>query len=429
MQQVLFRIPLNTAWFPEWYPLWAVVATLICLAVIAAWLVTRLAFPKEPGNWSLSSGMLWVGSGVLGGLVSRVLLGGLQIKDGVPIYGFGMMLFLAFLLCTWVAGRRAESEGIRWDTIQDLAIWLFLGGLLGARVTYLLQKDPWPSTFMDFLMSLPRIWEGGIILYGSVLGAMASYALGYWLVFRKEGIPTLKLADVIAPSMALGLCLGRIGCFLNGCCYGQVACADCAVYPVHFPLSAPARYSLVDEGYQTCAGFTFDVEQDGNGVKVGKVEPGSAAANAGLASGDIIERADGHPMPTTELLSDYLANFSHWPPGKTDLTLEIHGQSRPLTFTPRTLGLHPTQLYESVSMLLLFLFLTAVYPFRRHEGQVTALLMICYGLHRFFNELLRNDPRPVGFERYASVILIAGGVLLALMLWRTKGTKKAPLAT
>src|SRR5207302_10100668 len=128
------------------------------------------------------------------------------------------------------------------EHIQDLAIWLFIGGLLGARVTYYLLHVPW-TNFRDFVEWLPKIWDGGIYIYGSVLGALVGYLGAYFFVFRKYRISTLKLADIIAPSVAVGLCLGRVGCFLNGCCYGQVACADCGVYAVHFRLSAPARQS------------------------------------------------------------------------------------------------------------------------------------------------------------------------------------------
>src|SRR5262245_46026364 len=172
----------------------------------------------------------------------------IPILGGVPIYGFGMMLFLAFLACTWLAGRRAEREGIAKETVQDLAIWVFIGGLLGARITYLLN-EPGPMTAWQFVKKLPLIWEGGIVLYGSVVGGVAAYFLAWALVYRKQGLRTLRFLDAVAPSVAVGLALGRVGCFLNGCCYGQVACADCAVVATaHFPLSAPSREELVHNG-------------------------------------------------------------------------------------------------------------------------------------------------------------------------------------
>jgi prolipoprotein diacylglyceryltransferase len=344
--------------------------------------------------------------------------------DGIPIYGFGMMLFLAFIICTWLAGRRARREGIAKEHVQDLAIWLFVGGLLGARITYLMQEVPRP-TFTELITRLPKIWDGGIILYGSVIGALVGYLGAYFFIFRKYRISTLKLADIIAPSVAVGLCLGRIGCFLNGCCYGQVACADCAVYPVHFPLSAPAREALVDAGAQTAAGFTVAAEQpaDLDGVKVGKVEHDSAAYAAGLREGDVIVGVtidgDEHKVSGTADLHRFLGSLQYWKRGAKGISLDVRHASGPAQatgpFTPRTVGLHPTQLYEAVSMFLLFLVLTAYYPLHTRDGQVMAVLMVCYGIHRFFNEMLRDDPRPVGFERYSSVVLVAAG--LALLAW------------
>ena len=69
-------------------------------------------------------------------------------------------------------------------------------------------------------------------------------------------------------------------------------------------------------------------------------------------------------------------------------------------------------------MVLLFLVLSAYYPFRRHDGQVMALMMVGYSMHRYVNELLRADQRPVGFEAWTSVVLFAAGVLLWLWLAR-----------
>jgi phosphatidylglycerol---prolipoprotein diacylglyceryl transferase len=373
--------------------------------------------------------------------------------DGIPIYGFGMMLFVSFLVCTWLAGRRAERVGIPTTFIQDLAIWIFVGGLLGARLTYLSNETTWPSLgelgfgkwlrevlgiLGDMVLRLPRIWDGGIILYGSVVGALVGYLVGYLLVFRKYKLSTLKLADVIAPTIAVGMALGRIGCFLNGCCYGQVACADCAVYAVHFPVAAPAREALVDAGYQTVAGFTLAERQTrSGGALVGVVNPSSPAAAVGLRPGDLIVGVnDGvkeHEVRNSVDLASTLGSLRGWPRGEPLVTLSVYhegddpraGDPVRLTFRPRTLGLYPTQPYEVVSMVLLFLLLLAYEPFRRHDGQVMAVLMMGYALHRYLNEILRDDPRPVWFERYSSVILFAAGALMWLWLQR-RASRAAP---
>jgi prolipoprotein diacylglyceryltransferase len=346
--------------------------------------------------------------------------------DGVPIYGFGCMLFLAFVVCTWLAGRRAEREGIKKETIQDLAIWIFIGGLLGARITYLLGERPVPP-LGDLIARLPRIWDGGIVLYGSVLGGLAGYALAYLLFFRKHGLSTRRLADVIAPSIAIGLCLGRMGCFLNGCCYGLVACADCAVVPISFPLSAPPRAELVAEGDQTAAGFTIvPLTLPGQqGVQVGMVDPKSRAFQAGLRPGAIITEANGHAIRTVTDLNAVLALGSgpdNWPRGQARLPMEYRPtpEAAPISMVivPRTLGLYPTQLYEVISMALLCLVLFAYDPLRRNPGQVMAVLMVGYGLHRYLNELLRGDPRPEGFEIWGSFVCVGAGILLWVWLWR-----------
>jgi prolipoprotein diacylglyceryltransferase len=347
--------------------------------------------------------------------------------DGIPIYGFGMMLFFAFLFTTWLAQRRAVKAGIAKEVIQDLAIWIFIGGLLGARITFLvhqeLQAPPDQRRgLLDIVKEVPRIWDGGIVLYGSVVGGLAAYALAYALIYRKKALDTLKLADVVAPSIALGLCLGRLGCFLNGCCYGQVACADCAVVPVHFPVTSPPREVLTRQGYQTAAGFTLS-EQSAP-VKVKEVAPHSAAHAAGLKKDDVITVVNGHTIKDRK---DLTAAFNNWPRGEPWLSMTVErpdGTEVWLSFRPVTLGLYPTQLFEVISMGLLLLVLLAYEPLRRRPGQLMAVLMMGYGVHRYLNEILRDDARPVGFEKYSSWVVFAAG----LVMWGYLQWSKSPAA-
>ncbi len=95
------------------------------------------------------------------------------MPQGLPIYGFGMMLFLAFIICTWLAGRRAESEGVAREHIQDVTIWLFIGGLIGARLTFLRAEKH--MSVAEMLSEFYKIWDGGIVLYGSVIGGLIGY--------------------------------------------------------------------------------------------------------------------------------------------------------------------------------------------------------------------------------------------------------------
>jgi phosphatidylglycerol:prolipoprotein diacylglycerol transferase len=345
--------------------------------------------------------------------------------DGIPIYGFGLMLFLTFVACTWLAGRLGRRENIPPERFQDLAIWLFVSGLIGARITYMVQYGRPIEEFF-------QIWQGGIVFYGAFIGGWMGYGLFWYLVLRKLRISTWKLADAVAPALALGLAIGRVGCLLNGCCYGAVAHPDSP--QLHFPmLTAPCREMLVPRGYQTAFGFSIDImvtrevevapsKQYRQEARVAAVEPHSAAEAAGLRSGDLIVAAEGQPIHTYEDL--VRLTLVDWPRGKPDLRLTVlrAGERIELpAFTPRSLGLYPTQLYESISMGLLLLVLLSFYPLRRHDGQVLTLFMVCYAVHRYLNESLRDDTTPVAFgltlSQNISIGVLAAAVVLEVYLW------------
>ena len=350
------------------------------------------------------------------------------LPDGIPIYGYGTMLFLAFLLGTWIAGRRAEKAGISRNRIQDLAIWLFVFGIAGARLTYLIVFG---VPYIQFF----RLWDGGLIFYGSVIGGLVGFAFAYVFVIRKYNLSGWTIVDIIAPSIALGLCLGRLGCLLNGCCYGNVACPDCT-FQSHFPLSAPPRFDLVPKGFQTAAGFSLS-ESASDLRTVGAVDPASPAASKGLQAGDVIVAINESLVSSAADID--LVMGRDWPRGRNDLTLEVKRGDKEVVIGPMmplTIGLHPTQIFSSVGNFIIFCMLLAFSPLKTRDGQVMNLLLLSYPCHRFLIESLRNDT-----ERYVlgswwpamtlsqniSIGLFAAGLLMALYLWRPAGFAKKAL--
>lgn len=159
----------------------------------------------------------------------RQVLFTIPIFGGIKIFGYGMMLFLAFLASTNLAAWRAKREKLDPELLYDLALWVFIGGLIGARLFYVIQY--WGDR-INSVGDVFRIWEGGIVLYGSIMGGTAAFFL-YRLI---RPFPLLPLLDVVAPSLALGIALGRVGCFLNGCCYGDLCDLPLGV---SFPSESP----------------------------------------------------------------------------------------------------------------------------------------------------------------------------------------------
>jgi phosphatidylglycerol:prolipoprotein diacylglycerol transferase len=151
------------------------------------------------------------------------------LPGGISIFGFGLMLFLALLASMNLAAWRAKHAGLDPNIIYDLAFWLILSGLLGARLFYVVQHGEAIHSFWDIF----KIWRGGIVLYGSVIGGL----VGIWAFWRYQRFPFWPTLDAIAPAVAMGVAIGRVGCFLNGCCFGDVC--DPAVVP--WALTFPAR--------------------------------------------------------------------------------------------------------------------------------------------------------------------------------------------
>ena len=143
------------------------------------------------------------------------------------IYWYGVLVALGLLAGLWTAGRRAPLSGIRSETVIDLGPWLILGTIVGARGLYVLSY--WSEGFAGQpLWQIFNIRGGGLVFYGGLIGA----SLACILYVRFKKLPLWKIADVLAPSIALGHAFGRIGCLMNGCCFGR-ACD--LPWAIHFP--------------------------------------------------------------------------------------------------------------------------------------------------------------------------------------------------
>ena len=157
----------------------------------------------------------------------------------LTINSYGVMLALAFIVGIFLAIRRAEKKGIDSNTIVNLAFIVMISAIVGSRLFYVLFhlsefKGRWIYTFLP-IQPDGTIGLGGLIFLGGFVGALLSGAI---YVYRKK-LSFWKVVDSVAPSLALGLFFGRIGCFLNGCCYGK-ACD--MPWGIVFPPNSPAGF-------------------------------------------------------------------------------------------------------------------------------------------------------------------------------------------
>lgn len=141
------------------------------------------------------------------------------------VYSFGLALAVAVIVCSWLMARDARRSGIAKDVVYDFVFWVVLSGILGSRIFYIILN-------LDFFSESPsefwKIQNGGLAWQGGLILGFAA-ALIY---LRKNKLPVFKFLDMVSPYAALGQAIGRVGCFLNGCCQGKHADWG-PFFPVH----------------------------------------------------------------------------------------------------------------------------------------------------------------------------------------------------
>lgn len=137
------------------------------------------------------------------------------IKLGpVTLYSYGILMALGVGLGLWFLYVQGKKQGLPAPRVLDAAFYILLISILGAKLILLFSDFRRYTGNPSELLNLAR--SGGVFQGGLIFGVL--FALWY---FRRHKLPTWKMADLIAPALALGHGFGRIGCFLAGCCYGR----------------------------------------------------------------------------------------------------------------------------------------------------------------------------------------------------------------
>ncbi|MBQ4314215.1 MAG: prolipoprotein diacylglyceryl transferase [Lentisphaeria bacterium] len=137
---------------------------------------------------------------------------------------YGVMAAVGFLLGSWVLFKNKKAAGLNDDTCSGVLLTAMIAGIAGARIFYVVQFF---DHYRNNLISIIRIDQGGLVFYGGFLLAFVSIIL----YSRKTHLDPIRVLDVLSPAMALAHAFGRVGCYLNGCCFGKITSSFLGVTP------------------------------------------------------------------------------------------------------------------------------------------------------------------------------------------------------
>jgi phosphatidylglycerol:prolipoprotein diacylglycerol transferase len=362
----------------------------------------------------------------LGALPVLALLGAAIVflprifPEGLPVRGYGLMLLVGIVAGVGMAMHRARQGGLDPEIILSLAIWLVVSGVIGARLFYVTEY--WNESFAgknfrDTLLEIANIPEGGLVIFGGFIGA----AVGFTIFVAKHRLPFLAMADLIAPSMAIGLAFGRVGCFLNGCCYGGETDLPWHVtfpkFSTRFEADRPAdlqRYSPVytDQASRgELQGFRIN-SQGSEPAVIKRVDANTPAATAALRPGAAVASTHGPQLRSlydakVQLLEITRSQQAVHLKLRDGRTVDIPAISLP----NRSLPVHPTQLYSAIDAGIVGWLLWSFFPFRRRDGEAIALLLTIHPITRFLLEIIRTDEPAV----FGTGLTISQNVSLGLL--------------
>ena len=337
MHPILLRIPLPKMPLKLW---WALVAVAAIAVVYAA-----LGLRRKDRVSAATSGVIAIGAGV----AAYVWRGTSYEAPNLPIYSYGVMLGLSLVVGWYLTLTLAERDGLPKETMANCYVITAIAAILGSRVLYVVTNPDEFKQASDFF----ALRRGGLVAYGGFLGGY----LGSWLYLRANKIRLMPWADVAVPSLAAGLLITRIGCYLFGCDFGK-----------RLPETAPSALKKLGTFPHWPAG-TLE---------------GSEGAPAFARHLDIVGR--------------------HSPAGDELMKL---GHSFPV---------HPTQIYESLVGLVLLALLLWQRKQQRFRGQIFFLFAFGYGYLRFLIEAVRDDAERGEFGPMMGEHWLISGSLLVMSI-------------
>lgn len=334
----------------------------------------------------------------------------------LSIKSYGFMMTLGFIAALFLARRRCKLLGQDPNHIDNFGVLTLIAGVVGARLFHVAHH--W-SSYKDNLGEIVAIWSGGLEFLGGFILASVTMLI----YFRRKKLPILQFLDILAPAVMLGLAFGRIGCLLNGCCFGAPSELPWAIrFPAVNSHTVPSGGCQKRTVTQYSHPYDYQLRPD-NDRRPGQAPiiqlPDEYYAYTD-GKGNWAEHPEQLPFDSVTGKSEYFRNIK--PP--TELTAEQlyeieHGKYR---MHP----IHPAQLYSCANALLLCLVLNFLFRYRKANGQIFALLLIFYGCTRFGLEALRTSS-PYEFNgltisQNLGIIAVPLGIVMFMLAGRKSKT-------
>lgn len=339
----------------------------------------------------------------------------------IPIYGYGVMLVIGFIAAMYLAQFLARRSRLDPEVFANAAILALVFGVLGARLSHVLENfseytNPDLSAWQNFFNAI-NIREGGLTYYGGFLLAFPALVLyGIW-----KKVPIRMGMDIIAPCLMVGLAFGRIGCFLNGCCYG----AQCNVaWAVQFPYGSDAYVTEFNQNALQSAvprnlvrdGTALAFYMDAHHLKTFQEPIGNEVS----------------PSLERELLDPQNLKTK-------DEVRKEGGEVQKAAEGEKANAVHPAELYNTLTAFTTALFLVAYFTLPHVPGRVFAAMMMIEGVFRYLLEMVRVEPAvagrgthflqflpPQSYSMVVSFFLVGGGIILWYVFGRMARTGGEP---